>query len=117
MLGPVVVVTTLAVLASGLALVVIGPAASRRPLLAGVGGGVDAVMIHKATFVVWFGVTALHVVGRLVPTLQLTVASTAPAVPGRLWRGGLIALTLVAAVAAAVIVLAAVGPWHFEHRH
>jgi hypothetical protein len=116
-LGPLVVIATLAVLASGLALVVIGPAASRRSLLPAAGGGVDAVMIHKATFVVWFGVTALHVVGRLVPALQLTLASTAPAVPGRLWRGGLIALTMAAAVVAAVIVFSAVGPWHFQHGH
>jgi hypothetical protein len=114
MLGPLVVVATLAVLASGTALVVIGPVASRRPLLGTAGRAVDAVLIHKATFVIWFGVTALHVVGRLVPALRLTLPSRTPAVPGRLWRGSVIVLTMAAAVAAGVVVLAAVGPWQFQ---
>lgn len=117
MLGPLVVVATLAVLASGTALVVIGPAASRHPLLGTAGRAVDAVLIHKATFVVWFGVTALHVVGRLVPALRLTLPSTARAVPGRFWRASVIVLTMAAAVAAAVIVLAAVAPWQFQGGH
>jgi hypothetical protein len=110
-LGPLVVVATLAVLASGTALIVIGPAASRRPLPGTAGTALDALMIHKATFVVWFGVTALHVLGRLVPALRLTVPWRAPAVPGRFWRGGAILLTMAAAVVAGVIVLAAVAPW------
>jgi hypothetical protein len=109
-LGPFVVVATLAVLASGTALIVIGPAASRRPLL-GTGPALDAVMIHKATFVVWLGVTTLHVLGRLVPALRLTLPSRAPAVPGGLWRGGAILFTMAAAAVAAFLVLAAVGPW------
>lgn len=116
-LGPLVVVATFAVLASGVALIVIGPAASRRPLLGTAAGAVDAVMIHKATFVVWLGVTALHVIGRLVPALQLTLPSAVRAVPGRFWRSGAIVMTLAAAVAAAVIVLAAIGPWQFQHGH
>jgi hypothetical protein len=113
LLGPVVVVATLAVLASGLVLLLIGPAASRRPLLAARGGSIDAVMIHKATFVVWFGVTALHVLGRFVPALRLTLPSSR-AVPGESWRGLALLLTLVAAVAAAVVILDMTGPWQFE---
>ena len=113
-LGPLVVVATLAVLASGTALVVIGPDASRRPLVGTSGRAVDAILIHKATFVVWFGVTALHVLGRLVPALRLTLPSRAGAVPGRFWRGAAILLTMAAAVAAVLIVLGAVGPWHFQ---
>jgi hypothetical protein len=115
MLGPLVVIATLAVLASGVALIVIGPAASRRPLLGTAGGGLDAVMIHKATFLVWFGVTALHVLGRLVPALRLTLSSRTEAVPGRFWRSGAIALTVAAAVAIAVLIFAAIGPWQGWH--
>lgn len=111
-LGPFVVVATLAVLASGTALIVIGPDTSRRPLLGTAGRGVDPIMIHKATFVVWLAVTALHVLGRLVPALRLM--SPGRAVPGRLWRGSAILLTVAAAAAATVIVLAAVGPWQFR---
>jgi len=110
-LGPLVVVATLAVLASGTALIVIGPAASRRPLVGTPGPALDAVMIHKATFLVWLGVTAPHVLGRLVPALRLTLPSRAAAVPGGFWRVGAILFTMAAAVVAAGLVLAAVGPW------
>lgn len=116
-LGPLVVVATVAVLASGTALIVVGPAASRRPLFGTPGRSLDAIMIHKATFVVWLAVTALHVLGRLVPAVRLTVPSTAPAVPGRFWRTSAILLTMAAAVAAAFIVLAAVGPWQTPGGH
>jgi hypothetical protein len=116
-LGPLVVVATLAVLASGVALIVIGPTASRRPLLGAAGGPVDAVMVHKAAFVVWLGVTALHVLGRLVPALRLTLPSRTHAVAGGFWRGSVIELTLAAGVAAAAIVLAGVGAWQFPYGH
>jgi hypothetical protein len=116
-LGPLVVVATLAVLASGVALIVIGPTASRRPLLGTAGATVDAVMVHKATFVVWLGVTALHVLGRLVPALRLTLPSRTHAVAGGFWRGSVIVLTLAAGVAAAAIVLAGVGAWQFPYGH
>ena len=110
-LGPLVVVATLAVLASGTALIVIGPAASRRPLVGTAGPALDAVMIPKAPFLVWLGVTAPHVLGRLVPALRLTLPSRAPAVPGGFWRGGAILFTVAAAAVAAGLVLAEVGPW------
>ncbi|MBO0869839.1 MAG: hypothetical protein J2P15_14865 [Micromonosporaceae bacterium] len=115
-LGPLVVVASLAVLGSGTALIWIGPAASRHPLLGSTGRVIDAVAIHKATFVVWLGVTALHVLGRLAPALRLTLPASAR-VPGRLWRGGTILLTIATAAAAAIIVLGAVGPWQFQRGH
>jgi hypothetical protein len=117
LLGPLVVVFTLAVLGSGLVLVVIGPAASRRPLLGLPGRSLDAVMIHKATFVVWLVVTALHVLGRAVPALRLTLRSAARGVPGRPWRVATLLLTAACAVAGAVVVLGAVGPWQFQPEH
>ena len=112
-LGPLVVIATLAVLASGTALIVIGPDASRRRLPGTAGWAVDAIMIHKATFVVWLGVTTAHVLGRLVPALRLIVPSPARVVPGRFWRGSAILLTLAAAAAVAAIVVAAAVPWQF----
>jgi hypothetical protein len=113
-LGPLVVVATLAVLASGVVLILIGPAASRRPLVGTAGQSLDAVMIHKATFVVWLAVTALHVLGRLVPAVRLILPSTAPALPGRLWRAATILLSIAVAVVAAVIILQTTGPWQFQ---
>jgi hypothetical protein len=53
LLGPVVVLSTLALLATGIALIAVGP--SRGPVL----------LLHKASFVVWFGALGAHVLGHL----------------------------------------------------
>jgi len=63
LLGPAVVVLTVAVLASGVALVLV-PASSHRLLL----------QVHKASFVLWFAVTAVHVLGHLLETARLAPA-------------------------------------------
>ena len=60
LLGPAVVVLTVAVFASGVALVLAPSAAGGRLLL-----------IHKASFVLWFAVTAIHVLGHLLETARL----------------------------------------------
>ena len=122
-LGPLVVVTTLAVLASGVILIVIGAQASREPLLTAGGHTLDATTLHKATFVLWGGATGLHVLARLVPALQMTLARLvgrfvpvrpAGAVPGRARRVSAVWVTLAVAVLAAVVTLAAVDltAWH-----
>jgi hypothetical protein len=53
-LGPLVVVSTVVVFASGIVLMFDGPADRSTALL-----------IHKASFFVWLGATALHVLGHL----------------------------------------------------
>jgi hypothetical protein len=106
-LGPLVVIFTLAVLASGLVLVFIGTAASRSTLITVLGHSADAVSIHKATFIGWAVVTGLHALGRLVPALQVTgLARRDPhAVPGPVRRTTILAVSMIAAVAAAVLLL------------
>jgi hypothetical protein len=59
-LAPFVVFFTLAVFATGVALLVLGPSA-RQPL----------VLLHKVSFFAWLAVTALHVVGHLPEILRL----------------------------------------------
>ena len=59
-LGPLVVASTLAVLGSGLLLILLGPDTSRRTLLDTLGQRIDTVTIHQATFAVWAVVTGLH---------------------------------------------------------
>jgi hypothetical protein len=54
LLAPLVVLTTLTVFASGVALLLIGPS-SRGPLL----------LVHKASFILWVAVAAVHVLGHL----------------------------------------------------
>ena len=59
-LAPLVVGSTLAVFVTGVALLVLGPG-SRNPL----------VLLHKASFIVWIAVTAVHVIGHLPEILRL----------------------------------------------
>jgi hypothetical protein len=118
-LGPLVVLTTLAVLATGVLLIAIGSSAGRQSLVTVAGHTLDMTSLHKAAFILWAGATGLHVLARLFPALQLTIARLssprpASAVPGRYRRGGVIAVTLVAAVIAGVVTVAAVdlSAWH-----
>jgi hypothetical protein len=61
LLGPLVIVLTLAVVASGVALVVGAPSSWHARLL----------QVHQATFLLWFLATAVHVMGHLVETATL----------------------------------------------
>ncbi len=99
-LGPLVVITTLALLGSGLALVFTGPSGARTPLFTVFGQPVDTITVHKATFVAWGAVTGLHVLGRLILALRLTVRPGAARlrVPGGFRRAA--ALIVTGAVAA-----------------
>jgi hypothetical protein len=56
MLGPVLVGLTVIVFATGVALLVIGPGSSSRDAL---------VLLHKASFILWIVVTAIHVLAHL----------------------------------------------------
>ncbi len=73
MIAPMVVLTTVVVFASGVALLLIGPS-SRGALLP----------IHKASFVVWLAFTGVHVLGHL-PEVQRTLSG------GRELRGAVLA--------------------------
>ena len=59
-LAPLVVLSTLAVFATGVALLLLGPA-SRNPL----------GELHKLTFIAWIAFTALHVIGHLPEIIRL----------------------------------------------
>jgi hypothetical protein len=59
-LGPLVVLLTIAVLASGVALV-FGPHGWRH----------ESLLLHKASFVLWFGAMTIHVLGHVLETARL----------------------------------------------
>jgi hypothetical protein len=60
LLGPLVIVSTVVLLASGVALLFVhGPWQQR------------SLTIHKASFVLWFGAMTVHVVGHLFETVRL----------------------------------------------
>ena len=60
LLGPVIVVTTVILFASGIALLLVGPA------LRG-----DMLLLHKGIFVLWFMAMTVHVLGHIVETARL----------------------------------------------
>ena len=102
--GPIVVVSTIAVVASGIVLVLAGPS-SRDPLLG----------IHKASFIVWFVVMTVHVVGHVRDTIELSVADVSrdreQRVAGRGARLALVAFASAAGSATGLIALNWIGIW------
>jgi hypothetical protein len=102
LIAPVVVVSTVAVLASGVALLFIGPA-SRSTLLP----------IHKVTFIVWVVFTALHVLGHLTAMPRELRAEWSPHadVQGRTGRTLALAGAVVAGAVLAILTLPEFGAW------
>jgi hypothetical protein len=104
LLGPVVVILTAVVLASGVALVLAGPAWSRQLLF-----------VHKASFVLWFFAMTVHVLGHLAEVARLAprdwLRRTRREVRGAGGRQWLIAGSLVAGALLGLAMLDRVGPW------
>jgi hypothetical protein len=140
-LGPLVVLTTVGALASGLLLILVGPE-GKRPVVAPLGFGISLVTVHQGWVVAWLVVTAVHVLGRVVPALRVVssgrVALTAvpdvaqrlrgtaaPSaehrpeadgghpthVPGRGLRVAAVVLALAIGAGASVVVLRAASDW------
>ncbi len=104
LLGPFVVVLTLTVLVSGVALL-FAPFTWRSTLL----------LAHKASFILWLGVMTLHVLGHLVDTARLAprdwLRRTRRQVDGASARQWAVAVSLVGGLILAVVVVPRVGPW------
>ncbi|HLI40161.1 MAG TPA: hypothetical protein VKV35_00740 [Streptosporangiaceae bacterium] len=104
LLGPVVVILTVALFASGVALLFAGPGWSSRLLF-----------MHKASFVLWFFAMAVHVLGHLAEVARLAprdwLRRTRRDVSGAGGRQWLIAGSLVAGALLGLALLGRVGPW------
>jgi hypothetical protein len=103
MLAPLVVASTLALLASGVALLVVGPG---RGFVLG---------LHKASFVVWLVATGIHVLVYLWRVPELALADWRPRDPaalgGSFARRTLLAGVLVAGVVLALFTVRYAQPW------
>lgn len=112
LIAPIVVTTTVVVLASGVALLFVGPS-SRGTLLP----------IHKVSFIVWAAFTGLHLLGHLpsLPALSRPDHLRVEGPPGyRLGGAGrVLSLTaaLIAGLAIALLTLPQFGPWLHAHFH
>lgn len=136
LVGPLVIVFTVAALASGLWLVVTGPE-GRRPTVTVVGFGISWLTVHQSFVIAWFVATTVHVLGRTVPALRIVTAGRfalrgvpdvaqrltgtprAPEVHGaggrRVAGGGVraaaVVLTLAIGLAGSLVVLRAASDW------
>jgi hypothetical protein len=106
-LGPVLVVLTVAVFATGI-LLVVGAPVSMRPAL---------LQWHQLAFVAWFGVTAVHVLGHLVETMTVAprdwLARTRRQVRGASTRQWAVAVSLSLGVVTALWVTPYATGWRF----
>jgi hypothetical protein len=112
-LGPLVVASTLALLGSGIVLILLGEGSGRQRFLSALGFGVSWVTVHQGVFAVWCVVTGLHLLGRIVPAVKLTVRRGGAArVPGALVRSLLLAAAAATAVVLAVVLVRNDTSWH-----
>jgi len=111
LLGPVVVLTTLAVLGTGLALIAVGPDATFTPLLTVAGQQISWLTLHQVTFIAWGAATGLHVLARTVPAARLALTRRPSRLAGTPARGLTLLATVVVAATAAVIILRLSGSW------
>ncbi|HKC26748.1 MAG TPA: hypothetical protein VKB75_01930 [Jatrophihabitans sp.] len=107
-LGPLVVLSSLAVLGSGVALIAVH----------GRDGG--WLTLHKASFIVWIVVTGVHFLGHLFEAVLGTARdlsrNAAPAVRGRAIRLSSVALSLAVGVALAAAFTPSASSWHMNHN-
>jgi hypothetical protein len=101
-LGPLVILTSVAVLGTGIMLAVVGPGAG--PWL----------LLHKATFILWFGVMTIHVLNyapRLPRLLAPRPAGRAGPVPGASMRWLGLAASLAIGIGVAAVTMQLSAKW------
>jgi hypothetical protein len=99
LVGPVVVVTTIALFASGIELAVAHPH-----------GGI-VLGLHKVSFVIWFGAMSLHVLAHAGTLWRQAQRGIRRALPGAALRQGLLAASLLAGLAIVFASLPAAHEW------
>jgi len=106
LLGPLVILTTVIVFGSGIVLLFETPHPDNKVLL-----------VHKASFILWLGLTAIHVLGHAAEMVRGLGEDWGPRylradVPGRSGRGMALASALVLGVVLAVVLSSHFAVWH-----
>jgi hypothetical protein len=107
-LGPVIVLSSVVLFATGIALLFAGPG----------GGGLKG--IHKLSFIVLFAAMGAHVLAHLrkVPFLTAADWRRRTRLPGSAVRRGLLVAALAGGIAFGTVAIAYDGPWvHRAHHH
>jgi hypothetical protein len=105
LLAPGVVLTTVALFGTGVALLAIGP------------GDGPVKFLHKASFIAWFGLMALHVLGHVLEVPRLAApdwrasGGREAVLAGAGMRVMLLTASLAAGVALALATISLAGPW------
>lgn len=104
-LGPVVVLSTVLLLASGVALLFFNGSWQQRMLT-----------VHKASFILWFAAMTVHVVAHIVETVQLGPRDWLPqrarSLPMAASRRWMLAATVLAGALLGAWGLGHIGGWH-----
>jgi hypothetical protein len=106
--GPFVVVLTIAVFATGIALGITGP------------GHNQILLLHKLSFVLWFVAMTVHVLGHLLETPRLAVedwTGDSQTAPGRVARALLVLGSLAAGLVLAFATRSWATSWHSLSFH
>ncbi len=111
LIGPLIIVATLGVLGTGVALIIIGPSGSDLLLTA-----------HKASFWVFIGLLAIHLLGHLWQAAVLSWHEVRDSLHGpqarqRSWRYAAILVALVVGVGAATMLVPSTSPWTDRPGH
>jgi hypothetical protein len=105
LLGPVVVLTSVMLFATGVALLFVGPPSN------------TLILAHKVSFILWFGAMAIHVLGHIleIPSLAMPDwrrhGGREAALAGSGTRVALLLGSLALGVALALATYSAAGPW------
>jgi hypothetical protein len=109
LLGPLVVLTSLSLFATGVALLVVGPPSN------------TLIFLHKASFIAWFGAMAVHVLGHILEIPALAApdwrrhGGREAALAGSGLRVAILLGSLGFGVALALATYSAAGPWLAAH--
>ena len=110
LLGPLVVLSTLAVFATGVGLLLLGPS-SRQPLL----------LLHKVSFFAWIAFVGVHVLGHLPETLRYfrraaaspgaQMSGASESLSGRAARAASLVLAVLCGLALALALISLFAAW------
>lgn len=118
LLGPLVVISTLGLLGTGVVLILIGQEAGRSELVTVLGFRVDWITLHQGAFLVWAVATGLHLLSRIVPAIRLTfVQRPRRRVPGGPSRTVALGVALLVAAVLAAALVNVDGSWGRDEFH
>lgn len=117
LLGPFVVLSSLGVLGSGLALIAVGRRPGEQAWFSLLGRAVSPLTVHQAFFVLFCVFVGLHVLARFVPATVLVsgrrrFGGPRMRVPGRAARFSILAGGMVAALIAVTLVVPTLADWN-----